>query len=146
MAASPFLDTNILLRHLTQDHPDHSARATALLRRVAKGEITVDTGDTVVFETVFTLQRFYRTSRADIRAVLLPLLALPCVQLRGKRRYRRVFELYVSLPALSFADCYHVALVESRSVREIVSFDQELSRVRTVTRVEPDAQGELGRR
>jgi predicted nucleic acid-binding protein len=30
--ALPFLDTNILLRHLSQDHPDHSPRATALLK------------------------------------------------------------------------------------------------------------------
>lgn len=28
MTALPFLDTNVFLRHLVQDHDDHSPRAT----------------------------------------------------------------------------------------------------------------------
>lgn len=56
MQAYPFLDTNILLRHLTHDHPEHSPRATALLRRNGAGEVTVEIADIVVFEnaTSFT--------------------------------------------------------------------------------------------
>lgn len=100
---------------------------------------------TVIFETVFTLHRFYGISRAAIQAALLPLLALTGVQLRGKRRYQRVLELYVSLPALSFAGCYHVALVESRSTHELISFDRDLGRIGTVARLEPDDGGQLGR-
>ncbi len=57
MAAQPppFLDTNVLLRHLTNDHADHSARATAFLTAVEVGQIRVRTADSVIFETVFTL-------------------------------------------------------------------------------------------
>lgn len=55
--AQPLLDTNILLRHLLQDHPDHSPRATAFLKRVEDRELTVRSTEIVVFETVFTLQR-----------------------------------------------------------------------------------------
>jgi predicted nucleic acid-binding protein len=144
MTGRPFLDTNLFLRHLTQDHPDFSRRATALFRRIAAGAVTVETADTVVFETVFTLQRFYRIDRADIRQALLPLLALPGIELRGKRRYRRVFDLYVSLAQLSFADCCRIALVESRSLSSLISFDRGLSRVPTIIRIEPDADGLLG--
>lgn len=76
MAGFPFLDTNLFLRHLTQDHPDHSRRATALWHRIADGEETVELADTVVFETVFTLQQFYRLSRMEIRDGVLPLLTI----------------------------------------------------------------------
>ena len=56
----PFVDTNIFLRHLRGDHPDFSPRATAYLDSVERGEVKIRTSDTVVFETVFTLERFYR--------------------------------------------------------------------------------------
>lgn len=143
MAALPFLNTNLILRHLTQDDPNLSPRATALMRRIAAGDLTVRTADTAVFETVYTLQRFYRVPRADIRQALTALLALPGIQLRGKRRYRRVFALYVTYPGLSFADCYHVALMESQRLSELISFDRGLDRVPTIARREPDAGGSL---
>jgi predicted nucleic acid-binding protein len=139
----PFLDTNLFLRHLTQDDPILSRRATALWRRIASGAATVETADTVVFETVFTLQRFYQVNRVDIRAGVLPLLLLPGVRLASKQRYRRVFDLYVGMPALSFADCFHVALMERRGLTRMVSFDRALSRIPTLKRMEPDDAGEL---
>lgn len=141
MAALPFLDTNLFLRHLTDDHPELSPRATALWRRIAAGEEVVETSDTVVFETVFTLQRFYRLSRTAIRGGVLPLLLLPGVRLANKRRYRRAFDLYVGISALSFADSFHVALMESRGLTQLISFDHDLGRVPTITRMEPDSAG-----
>lgn len=74
MAALPFLNTNIVLRHLIQDSPTLSPRATALIRRIEAGDLAVRTTDTVVFETVYTLQRFSRVPRAQIRVALEPLL------------------------------------------------------------------------
>ncbi len=139
----PFLDTNLFLRHLTHDDPVLARRATALWRRIAAGLEAVETVDTVVFETVFTLQRFYHVSRGDIRDGLLPLLLLRGVRLANKRRYRRVFDLYVAMPALSFADCFHIAVMEQRGLTHMVSFDRALSRVASVQRVEPDERGEL---
>ena len=54
-----FLDTNILLRHLLQDHPEQSPRATAYLARIEEGELRARIADAVIFETVFALQRHY---------------------------------------------------------------------------------------
>ena len=143
MAGLPFLNTNIILRHVTQDSTALSPRATALIRRLAAGELAVHTTDTVVFEAVYTLERFYRIPRPEIRAGMEPLLRLRSVRLRGKRRYRRVFDLYLSFPRLSFADCYHVAFMESEGLTDLLSFDRDMSRVSTITRKEPDASGSI---
>ena len=48
--AKQFLDTNMLLRHFLQDHPDQSPRATAYLARVENRELQVCTSDIVIFE------------------------------------------------------------------------------------------------
>lgn len=133
----PFLDTNIFLRHLRADHPEHSPRATAYLMRIERGELKARTADTVIFETVYTLQRFYRQPKAAIRDALLPLIELPGIILPGKRRFREVFELYVDLN-LPFADAYHAVLMKRLGSTEVVSFDRDFDRIPDVTRVEPD--------
>jgi uncharacterized protein len=134
--APAFLDSNILLRHLLADHPDHSPRSTAYLARVERGEIEVSTSDTVVFEVVFTLERTYRQSKEAISNALLPLLELPGISLPGKRRYRSAFDLYVR-HNLPFADAYHAAVMESLGVAEVISFDRHFDRIPGITRTEP---------
>ena len=139
----PFVDTNVFVRHFRQDHADHSPRATALLTCIESGEQRARTADTVVFETVFTLERTYRQSRPHIRRIFLPLLLLRSLVLPNKRRIRRTFDLYLADPALSFADCYHAALIEGLGLSRIVRFDRDFRQVPTITRAEPDASGEL---
>lgn len=136
MDTPPLLDTNILLRHLLGDHPEHSPRATAYLHRIDRGEVRVLLTDTVVFETVFTLERLYRQARTDIRDNLLPLIALPGITLSGKQRLRRIFDLYVG-SRLSFADAYHATLAIDLGSSEIVSFDRDFDRVPGLRRTEP---------
>ena len=134
--ARPFLDANVLLRHLLQDHPQQSLKATAYLERIERGELEVRTTDVVIFETVFTLQRQYKHPKALIRDVLLPLLDLPGIVLPGKRHFDSVFDLYVNLN-LSFADAYYAVLMERLHLTEIVTFDADFDWVPGITRVEP---------
>jgi uncharacterized protein len=142
MNTLPFLDTNIFLRHLRGDHADFSPRATALLRRIEQGTLKVRTSDTIVFETVFTLERFYKQSKEAIRGAFLPLIELPGIVLPGKRRFRRVFSYYID-KNIPFADAYHAVLMESLRLTRIVSFDRDFDRIPTVARVEPNAEGAL---
>ncbi|MBI4496522.1 MAG: PIN domain-containing protein [Chloroflexi bacterium] len=126
--ALPFLDTNILLRHLRQDHPLLSPQATAILARIEQGELQVRTSDIVIFETVYTLQRSYQQPRDRIAEALLPLIDLPGIVLPGKRHYRKVFALYRA-SALGFADCYHVVLMQRLGITEVLGFDTDFDRI-----------------
>ncbi len=134
--APGFLDSNVLLRHLLADHPEQSPRATEYLSRVERGEIEVHTTDTVVFEVVFTLERSYCQPKQAISDALLALLELPGINLPGKRRYRRAFDLYVQ-HSLPFADAYHAAVMESLGITEVISFDRHFDRIPGITRAEP---------
>lgn len=132
----PFLDTNIILRHLLADDPDQSPRATAYLHRVERGEIRVRTADTVIFEVVFTLQRQYHHGKQAIRDAVLPLLGLAGIVLPGKRRFTKVFDLYAG-HGLSFADAYHAVIMQQHKLTEIVTFDRGFDSVPGISRVEP---------
>jgi predicted nucleic acid-binding protein len=132
----PFLDTNIFIRHLLADHPEHSPRATAYLQRIEQGELRARITDIVIFEIVFLLERTYRQPKAAIVAAVQPLINLPGIILPGKRKFREVFTLYVELN-LPFADAYYATLMRKQKVSEIVTFDRDFDRIPGITRHEP---------
>jgi uncharacterized protein len=132
----PFLDPNVLIRHLTADNPTLSPRATALLERIEQGHLRVRITDIVIFETVFLLERTYHQPKPAIAASLLALLDLPGIVLRGKRRFRVVFDLYVNLN-LPFADAYYAVFMRQQGISEIITFDRDFDRVPGITRREP---------
>lgn len=132
----PFLDTNVILRHLVGDHPDHSPRSTEMLRRVERGELRVRISEMVVFECVFTLEKHHCASRTDIRDGILSLLELGNIVLPGKERLRHALDLYVEYN-LPFADAYHAALMAQLGLTEVISFDHQLDRVPSIKRSEP---------
>ncbi|MGQ9554096.1 MAG: PIN domain-containing protein [Anaerolineae bacterium] len=129
--STPFLDTNVVLRHLLADHPDHSPRSTELLRRLEQGEVRVRTSELVVFECVLTLERYYHVAKNAIRDALLPLVELP-----GKRPWRVAFDLYV-LHRLPFADAYHAALMQQIGLPDIISLDHDFDRLPGIRRQGP---------
>jgi uncharacterized protein len=133
--AVAFLDTNVLLRHLRQDDAILSAKATAIVRRIERGELQVRTSETVVFEAVFTLHRTYKSSPEQIAAQLLPILDLRGILLPGKSIYREAFALFASR-GVGFADCYHAALMRRIGVSEILSFDTDFDRIPGIRRRE----------
>jgi uncharacterized protein len=139
------LDTNIFLRHLLGDVPEQSRRATAYFQAIEQGLRKARISDIVIFEVVFTLERGYRRTKAEIQSALLPLLELPGIVLPGKRKFREVFGIYVE-KNISFADAYHAVMMRKLRLSEIVSFDRDFNRIATVQRVEPDSTGELVKR
>src|SRR5215204_6466901 len=126
-----FLDTNIFLRHLLGDDPAQSPRATAYIRAIDQGRSRARISDIVVFEVVFTLERGYRRSKTEIQSAVLPLIELPGIVFPGKHKFREVFRLYVD-QNISFADSYHVVMVQKLGLTEIVSFDRDFNRIPTV--------------
>ena len=133
--AEPFLDTNIFLRHLRQDDPVLAPKASAIFTKIERGELSVRTSDTVIFETVFSLQRGYKVPKDRIADALLPLIELPGIVLPGKRSYRKVFALFRQ-GSIGFADCYHAVLMERLKCRVILSFDTDFDRIGGIARRE----------
>jgi uncharacterized protein len=131
-----FIDANIFIRHLTQDQPTHSPRATAYLQQIELGQIRGYTVDVVIFEVVFTLERFYRKAKQDIQRSFLPLIELPGISIPGKRGFRQVFDVYVTRD-VPFADAYIAVEMQRRGLSRIASFDADFDRVPGITRVEP---------
>ena len=61
-----FLDTNVLIRHLTGDPPDMAERATAALSSAEQLLLT----DLVLAECVYVLESFYEVERTQVAELM----------------------------------------------------------------------------
>ena len=127
-----FVDTNVLIRHLTGDPPALAARATAFLASA----VELLLADLILAETVYVLESFYESPREQVAQAARSLLALSSVVVVDPALLLRAIEVYES-DRLDFAEAYLVACAESTGVGRIASFDRSIDRVSTVHRVEP---------
>ena len=125
---SAFVDTNVLVRHLTGDPPDMARRATAFLRT----ESRLLLADLVIAETVFVLESFYQAPREQIAEAMRSLLLLESVISVDPALLLRSLEVYET-ERLDFAEAYLVACAESSGIGKIASFDKSIDRVGTVS-------------
>ena len=129
---SAFVDTNILVRHLTADPPEMAARATAFLADTTQLYLA----DLIVAETIYVLESFYKAPRDQIASVMRSLVSMRSVITVDPELLLRAIEVY-EVDRLDFAEAYLVACAETTGVGRIASFDQTIDRVATVERLEP---------
>ena len=130
---SAFVDTNILIRHLTGDPPAEAQRATNFLARAEELLLT----DLVAAEVVYVLESFYEVPRAQVAELVRAILAFEAIVVLDTPLLLRALEIY-EVDRLDFADAYLVASAETSGVNAVASFDQSIDSVTTVRRIEPE--------
>jgi predicted nucleic acid-binding protein len=126
-----FLDTNVLVRHLTGEPRTQAARATRYLQ--SADELLLP--DLILAEVCYVLESFYETPREQVAETLRAVLAFPAVRVLDVGLLQRAIEVY-ELHRLDFADAYLVASAERTGVGVVASFDRAIDRVGTVHREE----------
>ena len=127
-----FVDTNILVRHLTADPPEMAVRATALLADASELYLA----DVIVAETIYVLESFYKAPRDQIATTMRSLISMRSIVTVDPAMLLRAVEVY-EVDRLDFAEAYLVACAESTGIGRVASFDRTIDRVSTVERVEP---------
>lgn len=127
-----FVDTNVLIRHLTGDPPELAARATRYLGMA--DELLLP--DLILAEVAYVLESFCEAPRAQVATTLRAVLAYPAIRLLDADLLQRAVEVY-EIHRLDFTDAYLVASAERTGTGVIASFDRTIDRVATVRREEP---------
>jgi len=127
-----FVDTNVIVRHLTADPPAAGKRATRFLATTEDLLLS----DVIAAEIVFVLESFYKVGRAEVARLMRSVLAFEAIRTIDATLLLRALEVYET-DRLDFADAYLVACAETAGVAEIASFDKAFDRVGSVTRIEP---------
>src|SRR5262245_18731714 len=130
------LDTNVIVRFLTGDHPAHSPRSRKLFARAAAGDVTLIVTDLALAETVWVLQSFYKLDRGAIDAALKDLIESAAIEVQNnKARLMSALRNFAQTD-VNFVDAYHAAIAAAESIA-IASFDRDFDQFAGVKRVEP---------
>ncbi len=122
------LDTNVVVRYLTQDDPDQSPRASALIEeRLTEAEPGFVSLVAVV-ETAWVLRRAYRYSRDDVADEIERLLQIESLVV--DREPEVFFAMKLSrAEAIDFSDALLGALNGGAGCQATLTFDRKALRV-----------------
>lgn len=127
-----YLDTNVVVRHLTGDPAAQAQRATRFL---VEAEALV-LPDLIVAEIAHVMGSLYRFSRTEIALALRAVIGFGSVVTTDTGLLIRAIEIYET-HRIGFPDAYLIASAEFSGVGKVASFDKGIDKVGTIVRVEP---------
>lgn len=113
------IDTNVVVRYLTGDHPTQSAKARALIEGAPAFVAT-----TVMLESEWVLRSAYGYARDDVARALRAFAGLPTVTVADAPAVADALDL--SEAGMDFADALHLRL--SAGCARFVTFDRKLAK------------------
>ena len=114
---STFVDSNVLVRHLTGDPPEQARQASRFLRD-AENLVVVDL---VVAEVVYLLESVYQVGRARVAELVRAILGFSAVAVPEEALLLRTLEIYEEY-GIHFAESYLTACAELSGVGVVASF------------------------
>jgi len=118
------IDTNLLVRYLTEDDPSKANDVKRLLLKAAQGEIRLLIPSIVIAELVWVLQSFYKLQRSEIVPLLNAILQTHGVEVSDKTVVSDAIAIYRD-DAIDFIDAWIVAFAKAAEVRAIYTFDRK---------------------
>lgn len=120
------VDTNILVRLLTKDHPEQSEAARRFMEARSVEDPAYISRE-VLLELVWVLSQSYRYERTAVAQALYELLIAPDVVIEAEAEVRAVWTAFQSRPGHDFADLMIAAAAQRAGASELVTFDKRLS-------------------
>lgn len=126
MTKRRIIDTNLIVRHLVQDHEEHARVASKLFAACDRGLVVLVILPAVLAECVFVLESFYKHSRPQIARTLASLISSPGVEIPDVAVHLDALERYRA-SKLHFVDCTIVAMAATRRI-PVATFDSGFKR------------------
>jgi predicted nucleic-acid-binding protein len=131
------LDTNVLVRWLTNDDAKQSRAAERLFAQaVANGGERLFVPVTVMLELEWVLRSRYQFGRVDVSSALDGLLSAMELEVDNEPAVEQALWRYKQGGAPDFADCLHTALVSQADRGPMWTFDERAARLDGVRLIE----------
>lgn len=123
------LDTNVLVRWLTNDHAEQAEAVEKLLHASLESGARLFVPVTVLLETEWVLRSRYRFDPAAIMAALDALLSVPELEIQEEAAVERALWLFKQESTSDLADCLHLGLAGLAAKGPLLTFDERASRL-----------------
>ena len=120
------LDSNVLLRYLTQDDAAQAARATRLIERELSERAPGFISLVVLVETCWVLKRIYGVAPAEISTTVRDLLDTRQLTIERRAAVARALE---RAGAGNFADALIADIALDAGCSRVVTFDRKAARL-----------------
>lgn len=125
----PSLDTNVLVRWLTQDDTRQVARVAALFREAITTNEELFVPITVLLETEWVLRSRYGMPAADVARALDGVLSAPQLEVMHADAAERALWMFKQDGAPDFADCLHLSLAQQANRTPWLTFETRAARL-----------------
>jgi predicted nucleic acid-binding protein len=120
-----WVDTNIIIRFLMNDHEKHSAAARKIMNKVQRGDIQLYLNPIVAAECCYILHNGpYNKSRRDIVQTLTQLFKHPNIIADNKLAIIDAIQALKINSRLSFEDGYVAAVAKSHQINKILTYNE----------------------
>ena len=118
-----YVDTNILVRLMTNDIPDLAQNAINQINKSRPGELIII--DAVLAELFFILEenKQYQLPREKIAVIFEGILSIP--QFKLSDTAKAAYSLFVNNKKLDFTDCI-IAVSGNNKLNNVMTFDKDL--------------------
>jgi predicted nucleic-acid-binding protein len=123
MSKRRLIDSNLIVRHLVQDHEKHANAAGRLFDACDRGDVVIVVLPAVLAECVFVLDSFYQHPREDIVSALGTLISSPGVEINEEAIHLDALGRY-GRTKIHFVDCL-IAAAASAGNTPVATFDQD---------------------
>lgn len=119
-----FLDTNILLRYLTNDIPAQAQAVESWLRKAGAGECVLVTHHLVLAELAWTLLSYYQRPVAEVQSTLLAILNTPGLEVEQEQILIQAAHWFGE-KNVDFIDAYTASWMLDHELTDILTLDHK---------------------
>lgn len=120
------IDTNILVRYITQDHAEQSSKAQKLVESLTDRNPGYVTAITLV-ELTWVLESCYEADRDQIATVLTTLLRVASLRVESAETVWQALRRFTNASA-EFADCLITQLALTAGCKKVFTFDKKAAK------------------
>jgi len=131
-----YIDSNVILRYLTQDPPGMAEKALKIFVDAKKGRLTLLITSLTMAEVVWVLESYYGHSKKQISETLTQFLLCDGLEVESLDLLLGALNLYQE-KNIDFADAVLASQALRKGPASIYSFDHHFNRIAEITVLEP---------
>jgi len=128
------IDTNVLIRHLTQDHTEQAKRASALIEQACSVDEPGYINRVVICEIIWVLERAYRYERAVIAQCIETILRTADLRVENEKAVWQALASYQK--GYDVADVLIGVTNQLAGANQTYTFDKKAAELSTFMSVE----------
>lgn len=130
-----YVDTNVVIRYLTNDVPQQADRVKQRLLQAKEGKLNLAITSFTIVEILFILQSWYKLTKDEAVTKLQTFISPDWIKVEKKKAVLGAFEFYKE-KNIDFVDLLNFSVAKEDKAK-ILSFDKDFDKLTPKLRVEP---------